>query len=152
GAWDVVDTDGYEAARRARALDSDLIESLAHELAAVKPWPGVFDPRFNRRVPGTFHKTGKDFMDLAEQVKDDIRGFMKKEKLERCVLLWCGSTEAYLDPAPAHETLAEFEKALKASDHTVIAPSMIYAYAALSLGVPFVNATPSRTVDVPALI
>ena len=152
GGWDVIDTDGYEAARRARALETDLLDSLAHELSAVRPWPGVFDARFNRRVNGSFHKTGRDFMDLAEQVKQDIVTFQKENRLDRCVLLWCGSTEAYLEPAPEHETLERFEAALRASDHTVISPSMIYAYAALSLGVPFVNATPSRTVDVPALV
>jgi myo-inositol-1-phosphate synthase len=152
GGWDVVDTDGYEAARRARALEPDLLDTLAHELSAIRPWPGVFDPRFNRRVNGAFHKTGRDFMELAEQVQADIVKFQKDNRLERCVLLWCASTEAYLEQAPAHETLAKFEAAMKAADHTVITPSMIYAYAALKLGVPFVNATPSRTVDIPALV
>jgi myo-inositol-1-phosphate synthase len=151
GGWDVVDTDGYEAARRARALEPDLLDTLAHELSAIRPWPGVFDARFNRRVNGSFHKTGRDFMELAEQVQDDIRKFQKDNRLDRCVLLWCASTEAYIEPAPAHETLAKLEAAMKAADHTVVTPSMIYAYAALKLGVPFVNATPSRTVDIPAL-
>ena len=152
GAWDISDRDGYAAARRANALDVELLDSLAHELAALRPWPGVFDARFNRRVEATFCKTGRDFEDYAEQVKDDIRRFQAEHRLTRCVLLWCGSTEAYLTPAPAHDSLEAFEAALRASDHSVIPPSMIYAYAALSLGVPFVNATPSRTVDIPALI
>ena len=152
GGWDVVDTDGYEAARRARALEPDLLDTLAHELSAIRPWPGVFDPRFNRRVNGAFHKTGRDFMELAEQVQADIVKFQKDHRLDRCVLLWCASTEAWVEPAPAHETIAKFEAAMKAADHTVITPSMIYAYAALKLGVPFVNATPSRTVDIPALV
>jgi myo-inositol-1-phosphate synthase len=152
GCWDVIDTDGYEAARRARALEPDLLDTLAHELSAIRPWPGVFDARFNRRVNGTFHKTGRDFMELAEQVQADIVKFQKDHRLDRCVLLWCASTEAYIEPAPAHETLARFEAAMRAADHTVVTPSMIYAYAALKLGVPFVNATPSRTVDIPALV
>jgi myo-inositol-1-phosphate synthase len=152
GCWDVIDTDGYEAARRARALEPDLLDTLAHELSAIRPWPGVFDARFNRRVNGTFHKTGRDFMELAEQVQADIVKFQKDNRLDRCVLLWCASTEAYIEPAPAHETLARFEAAMRAADHTVVTPSMIYAYAALKLGVPFVNATPSRTVDIPALV
>ena len=152
GCWDVIDTDGYEAARRARALEPDLLDTLAHELSAIRPWPGVFDARFNRRVNGTFHKTGRDFMELAEQVQADIVKFQKDHRLDRCVLLWCASTEAYIEPAPAHETLARFEAAMRAADHTVVTPSMIYAYAALTLGVPFVNATPSRTVDIPALV
>ena len=152
GGWDIVATDGYAAARRARALAPDLIETLAPELTAVRPWPGIFDPRFNRRANISFYKTGRDFLDLAEQVKNDILRFQDEQRLDRCIILWCGSTEAYLAPAAAHETLRGFETAMRAGDHDVIAPSMIYAYAALSLGMPFVNATPSRTVDIPALI
>jgi myo-inositol-1-phosphate synthase len=152
GAWDVVETDGYQAARRAAALEPELVETLAPQLAKIRRWPGVFDARFNRRVNGSFHKTGKDFMDLAEQVMADIRSFQREKGVDRCVLLWCGSTEAYMPISPAHDSLAAFEAALRASDHTVISPSMIYAYAAIALGVPFVNATPSRSVDVPALI
>jgi myo-inositol-1-phosphate synthase len=151
GGWDIVDTDGYAASRRAGALEADLIETLQHELAKVRPWPGIFDERFNRRGNVTFKKTGRDFLDLAGQVQDDIRRFQVDNKLDRCVLLWCASTETYLEPAPAHDTLAAFEAAMRQADHSVIAPSMIYAYAALSMGVPFVNATPSRTVDIPAL-
>jgi len=152
GAWDVIETDGYEASVRAGALEPGLIEAVAPELAAVRAWPGVFDQRFNRRVPGAFHKTGADFMDLVEQVRTDIAAFQREQAVKSCVLLWCGSTEAFLEPSAAHETLETFEAALRVSDHTVIAPSMVYAYAALSMGVPFVNATPSRTADIPALI
>jgi len=152
GAWDVVETDGYQAARQAAALESELIDALAPELSAIRPWPGVFDPHFNRRVSGGFYKTGTDLMDLVEQVRADIVTFQREQALTSCVVLWCGSTESYLEPAPAHQTLETFEAALRAGDHAVIAPSMIYAYAALSMGVPFVNATPSRTADIPALI
>jgi myo-inositol-1-phosphate synthase len=151
GAWDVVEMDGYEAARRAGALEPALVDSLAQELGAVRPWPGVFDPRFSRRLKGEFFKTGRDFLDLSDQIQQDIRTFMRDRRVDRCVLLWCGSTEAYLEPAEAHGTLERFEDAMKASDHNVVAPSMIYAYAALKMGIPFVNATPSRTVDIPAL-
>jgi myo-inositol-1-phosphate synthase len=152
GAWDIIDTDGYAAARHARVLEPDLLDSLAHELSTVRTWRGVFDARFNRRVEASYFKDGRDFLDLAEQITQDILAFQRDQHVDRSVLLWCGSTEAYLEPAPAHQTLEAFEAAMRASDHTVIAPSMIYAYAALSIGVPFVNATPSRTVDVPALI
>jgi len=151
GAWDVLETDGYAAARLAGALEPDLIDSLAHELERVRAWPGLFNPRFNRRANITFFKRGRDFIDLAKQVQQDILRFQEQHDLERSVFVWCGSTETYLDPAPAHETLAQFETAMRASDGTVIAPSMIYAYAAISLGIPFVNATPSRTLDIPAL-
>jgi myo-inositol-1-phosphate synthase len=152
GAWDVVPTDGYAAARLAGALEIDLIDSLAHELASIRAWPGIFDSRFNRRSDISFYKKGRNFLDLAEQVQQDILRFKAEHALERCVFLWCGSTESYLDVAPAHQTLARFEAAMLESDHAVIAPSMIYAYAAIALGIPFVNATPSRTVDIPALM
>src|ERR1700737_3209275 len=152
GAWDVVPTDGYAAPRLAGALEVYLIDSLAHELASIRAWPGIFDPRFNRRSDISFYKQGRNFLDLAEQVQQDILRFQAERALERSVFLWCGSTEAYLDEAPAHQTLARFEAAMLESDHTVIAPSMIYAYAEIALGIPFVNATPSRTVDIPALM
>ncbi len=143
GAWDVMETDGYQASKRAGVLDFDLLETLAHDLSMIKPWPGVFDPRFNRRVPGSFFKTGKDFMHLATQIQDDILRFQDEKHVDRCVLLWCGSTEAYLPPMKAHETLAAFEDALRASDHTAISPSMIYAYAAL-VARHSVSSTPRR--------
>jgi myo-inositol-1-phosphate synthase len=152
GGWDIVATDAYAAAKRAAVLEPALLDKLAPELATVRSWPGIFDPRFNRRSDILFHKTGKDFLDLASQLKDDILRFQEKNHLDRSVLLWCGSTEAYLEPSPAHQTLEAFEAGMRQSDHAVIAPSMIYAYAALSLGLPFVNATPSRTVDIPALL
>jgi myo-inositol-1-phosphate synthase len=152
GAWDVIETDGYAAARLAGALEPDLIESLAHELARVRAWPGLFNPRFNHRPNISFYKRGRDFIDLAEQVQQDIVRFQEEHNIERCVFIWCGSTETYLEPAPAHETLRQFEDAMRASDGTTIAPSMIYAYAAIALGIPVVNATPSRTLDTPALI
>ncbi len=152
GAWDVVPTDAYAAARVAGAIDSELIDSLAHELSSVRAWPGIFDPRFNRRTNISFYKRGDNFLDLAEQVQQDILTFQREHQVDRCVLLWCGSTEAYLEPAPAHATLRQFEAAMRTSDHAVIAPSMVYAYAAIKLGIPFVNTTPSRTVDIPALM
>jgi myo-inositol-1-phosphate synthase len=152
GGWDIVPTDAYAAACRAGVLERSLLDQVAPELTAIRPWPGIFDARFNRRSGVLYRKTGRDFLDLAEQVKTDILRFQEKEKLDRSVLLWCGSTEAYLEASPAHQTLDAFRAAMQESDHAVIAPSMIYAYAALSLGLPFVNATPSRTVDVPALV
>lgn len=152
GGWDILDTDGYASACHAGVLDRALLDQVAPELQAIRPWPGIFDARFNRRSDVLFCKTGRDFLDLAEQVQSDILQFQKDNHLARCVLLWCGSTEAYLEASPAHQTPAAFREAMRGSDHAAIAPSMIYAYAALSLGLPFVNATPSRTVDIPALV
>ena len=152
GGWDIVDTDCYAAARHAGVLNSELLDQLRDELSRVRSFPGIFDPRFCRRAGPVFAKTGRDFMDLADQVKTDILNFQNTHHLDRSVILWCGSTEAYLERSSAHDTIATFENALRGSDHSVIAPSMIYAYAALTLGLPFVNATPNRTVDVPALV
>jgi myo-inositol-1-phosphate synthase len=151
GGWDIVPDDAYVMARRAAVLDPGLIQSLAPDLAAIRPWRGILDTRSARPAAATYCKTGSDFLDLARQVKQDIERFQQENGLERSVLLWCGSTEPYLELSTAHDTLAGFEAAMRAGDRSVVAPSMIYAYAALSLGLPFVNATPSRTVDVPAL-
>jgi myo-inositol-1-phosphate synthase len=152
GGWDILPTDAYQAACRAGVLRPNLLENLKPELSAVRPWPGIFDSRFNRRADVSFCKKGRNLLELVDQVKEDILGSQKDHRLDRSVLMWCGSTEAYLEPSPAHETLEAFEAAMRASDHTVIAPSMLYAYAALSLGLPFVNATPSRTIEIPALM
>ena len=152
GGWDIVDTDCYAAAKHAAVLEPKLLDQLKDELAVIRPFPGIFDDRFNKRTGVTFRKTASDFMDLAAQVQADIVAFQEEHQLERCVVFWCASTEAYLERSPAHETTAAFREAMRGNDHSVIAPSMIYAYAALSLGLPFVNATPSRTLDIPALM
>ena len=152
GAWDIVSTDAYAAARAAEVVEPELLDSLAPELGAIHTWPGIFDPRFNHRGHATFFKSGRDYLDLAAQVQQDIRNFQREHLLDRCVFLWCGSTETYLEPARAHGRLQDFEAAMRSADATVVAPSMVYAYAAITLGIPFVNATPSRTVDIPAFI
>jgi myo-inositol-1-phosphate synthase len=95
-------------------------------------------------------KTGANKLELAEQLRADIRGFIKRHELDRCVMVWCASTESYIDAGPAHDSLASFEAAMRANDPT-IAPSMVYAYAALMEGVPFANGAPNLTVDIPAL-
>ncbi len=151
GAWDIVDTDAHDAASHAGVLRPDIVASCARELKSIRTWPGVFDYRFNRRPDVTFCKAGRNFLDLADQVRHDILDFHEEHGLERSVVLWCGSTEAYLQPTDDHSTLARLEAAMRRTDCDVVAPSMVYAYAALSLGLPFLNATPSRTVDIPAM-
>src|SRR5581483_2412723 len=150
--WDIAPFDAYDSAVRAEVLRPSLLQQLKPQLSAVKPWPGIFDFRFNHRQGIEFCKRGRSLMDLADQVKTDILRFHDEHKLDRSVVFWCGSTESYLEPSPAHDTLEHFEAAMRDQTHDVVAPSMIYAYAALSLGLPFVNATPSRTVDIPALV
>ena len=152
GGWDIVDTDCYAAAKHAAVLEPKLLDQLKDELAVIRPFPGIFDDRFNKRTGVTFRKTASDFMDLAAQVQADIVAFQEEHQLERCVVFWCASTEAYLERSPAHETHGGISRGDAGQRPLRDCPSMIYAYAALSLGLPFVNATPSRTLDIPALM
>ena len=150
GGWDNFEDNAYEAAANARVLEPALLEKIKPELEAIRPMPAVFERNYVKRLDGRYVKRGKTKMDLAEQVREDIRNFKKSRKLERLVIVWCGSTEIFIEPGPVHETLEAFEKGLAANDPG-IAPSMIYAYAALKEGVPYANGAPNLTVDTPAL-
>jgi myo-inositol-1-phosphate synthase len=150
GGWDIFPENAYQVAKRARVLDDALLEKVRGPLEAIEPMPAVFDPAYVARLNGPHRKSAATKRDLAELLRKDIRGFMQKNGLDRAVMVWCASTEAYLPEGPAHASLEAFEAALKANDPT-IAPSMIYAYAALKEGVPFVNGAPNLTVDIPAI-
>jgi myo-inositol-1-phosphate synthase len=151
GAWDIFPDDAYQAASRAKVLQPAQLEQVREPLIALRPWPGVFDQSYVRRLSGTHVKTGSSKWDLAQQVMRDIEGFRDTTGVSRLVVIWCGSTESYLRPGPVHASLAAFEAGLRSSDSD-IAPSMIYAYAALSLGIPFANGAPNLTVDIPAML
>jgi myo-inositol-1-phosphate synthase len=151
GGWDVFPESAYETAVHAKVLDKDLLEKLKAPLSALKPMPAVFAPEYVKRLHGTHVKKGKTKLDLGEQLREDIRGFMKKEGCDRAVMLWCASTEVYIEHSSVHGSLAAFEKGLAKND-PAIAPSMIYAWAALKEGVPFANGAPNLTVDTPALL
>ncbi len=131
-------------------LDRSDVEPLADFLKSIRPMPAVFDPEYVKRIHGENVKTGKDKRDLAEQLRDDIRRFKAEHECDRLVMVWCGSTEVFLKPGPEHASLDAFEKALEQSSPAV-APSMIYAWAALMEGVPFANGAPNLTVDTAAL-
>jgi myo-inositol-1-phosphate synthase len=150
GAWDPYPDNAYEAARKAAVLEPTLLEQLRPELEALRPWTAVFDNEYVKRLSGVHVKRGSGKRDLAEQVRADIRHFMREHDLERAVMLWCGSTECYAELTQSHKTAARFERALDA-DEAAISPSMIYAYAAISAGIPFANAAPNLCVDTPAL-
>jgi myo-inositol-1-phosphate synthase len=150
GAWDVFPDDAYASATHARVLEQDLVERLREPLAAVKPMPAVFSADYVRRLDGPNVKRAPTKRDLAELLREDIRRFMRERDCARAVVLWCASTEVYQQPSAAHAELAEFERAMAAND-PAIAPSMLYAWAALQEGVPFGNGAPNLTVDVPAL-
>ena len=150
GGWDIFEDDCYQAACNAEVLGRGLLDRVRAELQAVRPWPAVFDRAYVRKLDGPNVKTGASKRDLAEQLRADIRCFRETQGVERLVLIWCGSTEAYMEEGPAHESLDAFERALDASD-PAIPSSMIYAYAALREGIPYANAAPNLSADVPAL-
>jgi len=150
GGWDIYPEDAYQAARKAGVLDRELLEALRDPLEAIRPMSAVFDPAFVKNLHGPNVKRGPTKLDLAEQLRADIRGFLQRNEVERCVMVWCASTETYLVPGPTHTSLAAFESGLRDNDAS-IAPSMVYAYASLMEGVPFANGAPNLTVDTPAL-
>ncbi|CDM65977.1 inositol-3-phosphate synthase [Pyrinomonas methylaliphatogenes] len=151
GAWDIFPDSAYEAALQAGVLEKELLVQLKPQLQKIKPMRAVFDQRYVKRLNGTHIKEGKTKMDLAEQLIEEIAEFKRRNRCARMVMIWAASTEVFMKPHPVHRSLQSFEKALK-ENHKAIAPSMIYAYAALRSGVPFANGAPNLTVDIPALI
>jgi myo-inositol-1-phosphate synthase len=150
GGWDAFPDNAYEAATKAGVLDAKDLDKAAKFLKNIKPMKAAFDQNYVKKLHGTHVKKGKTKFDLAEQIREDIRNFKKKNKLNRVVMVWCGSTEVFLKLDPVHADLQSFEKAMQ-TNHPAIAPSMLYAYAAISEGVPFANGAPNLTVDIPAL-
>ncbi len=151
GAWDIFPDNAYESAVHAGVLDGSLLAQLSSDLAELEPMKGVFDQNYVRRLSGTHVKQGATKMDLAEQLMRDIQTFKRENGCARLVLVWCASTEIFLEPAPVHADIASFEAGLRNND-PMIAPSMIYAYAAVRSGVPFANGAPNLTVDIPAIM
>lgn len=151
GAWDIYPVNAYEAALQAQVLRAEQIRHLRAGLDEVKPMPAVFDQQYVKRLRGEHVKSGTNKMDLAKQVMDDIAGFKRDEDCDRVVMMYTASTEVYIEAGAEHQDLKKFERALVDSSPN-ISPSMIYAYAALQSGVPFINGAPSLTVDIPALM
>jgi myo-inositol-1-phosphate synthase len=151
GAWDPIPDDALQAAIKAGVLTAADRESVGDFLESITPMPAAFDQHYVTRINGTHLKKGKTKRDLAEQIRQDIRDFKSRHRLDRVVIVWCASTEIYIKAGAAHATLEQFEKAMERNDES-IAPSMLYAYAALMEGVPFANGAPNLTVDMPCLI
>ena len=151
GGWDIYEDNVYEAALHAKVLDLPLLQSIKTELEAIKPMKAVFDRSYVSNLDGVNVKTGATKYDLAMQVIEDIENFKKENNCNRVVIVWCGSTEKYIQETDIHSTIEKFEAALK-NNESLIAPSMIYAYAAIKLGVPFANGAPNLTCDIPALL
>src|SRR6476661_1969086 len=151
GGWDIFEDNSYEAAKTAGVLEEGLLEKIRPELEAIKPMAAVFDRRYVKRLDGPNVKKGKNKKDLADQLREDMQRFKEQNRCDRLVMIWCGSTEVFLTESPAHASLAAFEKALEANDDT-IPSSMVYAYAAIKEGIPYANAAPNLSADIPALI
>jgi myo-inositol-1-phosphate synthase len=150
GGWDIFEDNAYESALHAGVLTREDLDRVKDFLERIQPMRGVFEPAYVKKLHGTYVKTGRSKMDLAEQLIDDIEQWKTKNGLARAVAVWCGSTEVYKQPSDVHSTLAKFETGLKQSDEN-IAPSAIYAYACLRAGVPYANGAPNLSVDFPAM-
>ncbi|HMF55336.1 MAG TPA: inositol-3-phosphate synthase [Pyrinomonadaceae bacterium] len=151
GAWDIFTDSAYEAAMHAGVLEKELLAQLKTPLQKIKPMRAVFDQFYVKRLNGTNVKEGANKMEMAEQLMADIAEFKRKNRCSRLVMVWAASTEIFLKTHAVHKTLKSFEQAMR-KNHKAIAPSMIYAYAALKSGVPFANGAPNLTVDIPAML
>jgi myo-inositol-1-phosphate synthase len=152
GAWDPIPDDAYDAALKAGVLDRHThLDPIAPFLRSIQPMPAAFDQRYVKRLHGSNVIPGTSKREWIEALRADIRNFRSKNDCERLVMIWCGSTEIYIHPGDIHGSLAAFERALD-ENHADIAPSMLYAYAALQEGVPFVNGAPNLSVDFPAML
>jgi len=151
GGWDIFEDNVYEAASNAKVLDQNLLDSIKNELQEIKPMKAVFDKNYVKKLDGTNVKSGANKMELAEMVMEDIRQFKEKNNCERLVMVWCGSTEIYIEEGEVHQTIGKLEEGLRNNDPD-IAPSMIYAYAAVKMGIPYANGAPNLSCDVPAMV
>ena len=150
GGWDPIPDDAFKSAVNAGVLERSHLDPIEGFLSAIEPMPAVFDPAYVKKLNGPNKKTGSNKRELAEALRADIRRFRDENGCDRMVMIWCGSTEIFLRPGPTHETLESFEKAMEENDAS-IAPSMLYAYAALMEGVPYANGAPNLSGDIPAL-
>jgi len=151
GAWDIFPDSAYEAAMTAGVLEKELLAQLKPQLQKIKPMKAAFDQAYVKRLNGTNVKQGADKLELAEQLIGEIAEFKRRNKCSRLVMVWAASTEIFMKPHAVHKSLKSFEQAMR-DNHKAIAPSMVYAYAALKSGVPFANGAPNLTVDTPALM
>ncbi len=149
GGWDIFEDSVYDAAVNAGVLEKELLDQLKPQLEKIKPMKAVFDQYYVKKLEGTYVKTGTK-MEMAEALMQDMENFKKENGCDRLVMIWCGSTEIFMTKTAVHENLAAFEKGLR-EDSRDIPPSMIYAYAAIKMGIPYANGAPNLSGDVPAL-
>jgi myo-inositol-1-phosphate synthase len=151
GGWDIFEDNMYEAAVKAGVLEQPLLDKIRPELEAIQPMKAVFDKNYVKKLDGTHVKQGKNKMELAEALMEDIRRFKAENNCERLVMVWCGSTEIYTEAGDVHSSIEKLEEGLR-NNHPGIPPSMIYAYAALKMGIPYANGAPNLSCDVPAMV
>ena len=149
--WDIYEDNAYDAASKAGVLGREHLDPIEDFLSTIRPMSAVFSTKYVKKIDGPNKKTGANWYELAEQLKTDIDRFKKEKKIDRLVMVWCASTEVYMGQKPVHQTIEAFEEGLKRNDPD-ISPSMVYAYAAVSSGIPFANGAPNLTVDIPALV
>jgi len=151
GAWDPIADDAYTSAEVCGVLDTEDIRPLEEFMRGIRPMPAVFDKSYVKKLDGPNVKQASNKRELAEQLREDIRSFKERHGCDRLVMVWAASTEIFMRPTEVHQTLAAFEKGMEENDR-MIAPSMLYAWAALQEGVPFANGAPNLTVDIPAML
>ncbi len=151
GGWDVFPDNCRIAASQCKVLNREHLEAVGSFLEGLEPWPAVFDQTFVKNLDGPNVKPQAPHLELIEAIKADIEAFRHQHRVSRCVMIWCGSTEAYLKPGEVHASLSNFEEGLENNDPN-ISPSMLYAYAALTSGIPYINGAPNLTVDIPAMV
>ncbi len=151
GGWDIYEDNVYEAAMNAKVLEAGLLNAIRPELEAIKPMKAVFDKSYVANLDGTNVKKAATKYDLAQELMKDIEDFKVKNNCARTVMVWCGSTEKYIEPGAVHSSIEQFENGLRSNDPN-ISPSMIYAYASIKTHTPFANGAPNLTCDIPALI
>jgi myo-inositol-1-phosphate synthase len=151
GGWDVFPDDCYRGARQAAVLNKEDLEPVQNDLQEIKPWAAVFKQEYVKNLHGPHIKKERSHLELVDALRADIEAFKREKKVSRCVMVWCASTEAYLQASSVHSSLGSFEEGLRKNDPS-ISPSMLYAYAALNSGIPFINGAPNLTVDIPAMV
>ncbi len=151
GGWDIFEDNAYQAALKAGVLEKGLLDQVKDELEKIKPMKAVFNKKYVKKLDGTYVKKAANWYEYYEMVREDIRNFKKENGLDRMVMIWTGSTEVFMKESPVHATKASFEKAMK-ENHPDIAPSMVYAWAAIAEGLPYANGAPNLTADIPAML
>ncbi|RLD16870.1 inositol-3-phosphate synthase [candidate division KSB1 bacterium] len=151
GGWDIFEDNAYQAALKAGVLEKGLLDQVKDELEQIKPMKAVFNKKYVKKLDGTHVKKAANWYEYYEMVREDIRNFKKQHGLDRMVMVWTGSTEIFMKQSEVHASKASFEKAMK-ENHPDIAPSMVYAWAAIAEGMPYVNGAPNLTADIPAML